>query len=147
MIHWLILAILDEFEDNQDMKDHGRSLCRTTWWNRKAALHVDFGQWMFDNIHQTWNSSLPHSYLYWHSHDLTKNVNKLLHTLENYRINTRAHTHTYTFSLPAANSLWSSDCLPNWDRFLCAVALASDQTTLSASWLKKSKHMHTHACR
>ena len=73
-------------------------------------------------------------YLYWHSHDLTKDVNKLLHTLENYRINT--HTHTHTFSLPAANSLWSSDCLPNWDRFLCAVALASDQNNTFCNMVK-----------
>ena len=67
---------------------------------------------------------------------LHNNANKLLNTLENYRSKNRAlrgtaglqiNTRTHTQTLPAANSLWSSGCLPNWDRFVRAVTLASDQ--------------------
>ena len=75
-------------------------------------------------------------YMYWHAHDLTQKCKQTAeHSWElqdlkpgHYAVqraykSTRAHTQT----LPAANSLWSSGCLPSWDRFVRVVTLASDQ--------------------
>ena len=140
------MTSLDDFGENQSKRGYG-SLCgksdgtQTTedGTQEHQSMSISDNGWLtiYTRL-ETHHCCIWVLYMYWHAHDLTQKCKQTAeHSWElqdlktgHYAVqraykSTCARTHTQT--LPAANSLWSSGCLPNWDRFVRAVTLASDQ--------------------